>query len=111
MPEVKMKLKKNSSQIFPSPIGQHFSNLLGRSRKDPHSPRGGNFCCPEGGGRQKLFLIINVLHVFIVQHGHDFQTILPYSIFTLFSNFYCENQRKLNLKPSISSRRRVFQDF
>jgi hypothetical protein len=38
MPEVKMKLKKNSSQIFPSPIGQHFSNLLGRSRKDPHSP-------------------------------------------------------------------------
>jgi hypothetical protein len=43
--------------------------LLGRSRKDPHSPHGGNFCSPEGvggggggGGETKLFLIIvNVL--------------------------------------------------
>jgi hypothetical protein len=34
--------------------------VLGRSRKDPHSPHGGNFCCPEG--ETKLFLIIvNVL--------------------------------------------------
>jgi hypothetical protein len=24
--------------------------LLGRSRKDPHSPHGGNFCSPEGVG-------------------------------------------------------------
>jgi hypothetical protein len=35
---------------------------MGRSRKDPHSPHGGNFCCPEGEGETKLFLIIvNVL--------------------------------------------------
>jgi hypothetical protein len=36
---------------------------LGRSRKDPHSPHGGNFCRPEGDrGEKKLFLIIvNVL--------------------------------------------------
>jgi hypothetical protein len=35
---------------------------LGRSRKDPHSPDGVNFCRPERGGEKKLFLIIvNVL--------------------------------------------------
>jgi hypothetical protein len=36
---------------------------MSHSRKDPHSPHGGNFCRPEGGeGEKKLFLIIvNVL--------------------------------------------------
>jgi hypothetical protein len=35
---------------------------MGRSRKDPYSPHGGNFSRPEGEGRKKLFLIIvNVL--------------------------------------------------
>ena len=24
--------------------------LMGRSRKDPYSPHGGNFCCPKGEG-------------------------------------------------------------
>ena len=28
------------------------SIVLGRSRKDPHSPHGGNFCRPEGEGRK-----------------------------------------------------------
>jgi hypothetical protein len=27
---------------------------LGRSRKDPHSPHGGNFCPPEGEGRKNV---------------------------------------------------------
>ena len=28
---------------------------LGRSRKDPQSPHGGNFCRPEGEGRKNCF--------------------------------------------------------
>jgi hypothetical protein len=27
---------------------------MGRSRKDPHSPDGGNFCRPEGEGRKNV---------------------------------------------------------
>jgi hypothetical protein len=35
---------------------------MGCSRKDPYSPHRGNFCCLEGEGKKKLFLIIvNVL--------------------------------------------------
>jgi hypothetical protein len=30
------------------------SIILGRSRKDPHSPHGGNFCRPEGEGRKNV---------------------------------------------------------
>ena len=38
------------------------AEVMGRSRKDPHSPHGGNFGCPEGEEETKLFLIIvNVL--------------------------------------------------
>jgi hypothetical protein len=28
---------------------------MGRSRKDPYSPHGGNFCRPEGEGRKNCF--------------------------------------------------------
>jgi hypothetical protein len=36
---------------------------MGRSRKDPYSPHGGNFCRPGGGGGEKklLLIIVNVL--------------------------------------------------
>ena len=27
---------------------------MGHSRKDPHSPHGGNFCRPEGGGGDRI---------------------------------------------------------
>ena len=38
------------------------NTTLGRSRKNPHSPHRGNFCCPEGRGEKKKFLIkVNVL--------------------------------------------------
>jgi hypothetical protein len=50
---------------------------LGRSRNDPRSPHGGNFCRPEGGGETKLFpIIVNVL-------GH------PKGVGGLTSNFLC----------------------
>jgi hypothetical protein len=29
--------------------------IVGRSRKDPYSPHGGNFCRPEGEGRKNCF--------------------------------------------------------
>jgi hypothetical protein len=33
---------------------------MGYSRKDPHSPHGGNFCCPEGEGRKMFLIIVSV---------------------------------------------------
>jgi hypothetical protein len=30
-------------------------NKMGRFRKDPYSPHGGNFCHPEGEGRKNCF--------------------------------------------------------
>jgi hypothetical protein len=34
---------------------------MGRSRKDPYSSHGGNFCRPEGEGEKLFLIIVNVL--------------------------------------------------
>jgi hypothetical protein len=33
----------------------YYEFIMGRSKKDPYSPRGGNFCRPEGEGRKNCF--------------------------------------------------------
>jgi hypothetical protein len=35
------------------------ASLLGRCRKDPHSPHRGNFCHPEGEGKKLFPIIVN----------------------------------------------------
>ena len=39
----------------PLPVPGPIPLILGRSRKVPHSPHGGNFRCPEGEGRKNCF--------------------------------------------------------
>ena len=36
-------------------VGAHTKSKMGRPRKDPYSPHGGNFCRPEGEGRKNCF--------------------------------------------------------